>query len=105
VTRLDHSSWFASAARVLAEQEAQKLRIDALCQASGVTKGLLYHHFRHLTEFKAEFTAHLYNRGVGKFLSQLVHIEPPQKRLSGLAERTSDHYRRMTRLLNRITQA
>jgi len=38
-------------------------------------------------------------------MSQLTHIEPPQKRLSGLAERTSDHYRRMTRLLNRITQA
>jgi len=38
-------------------------------------------------------------------MSQLTHIEPPQKRLHDLAERTSDHYRRMTRLLNRITQA
>ncbi|MBB1571947.1 MAG: helix-turn-helix transcriptional regulator [Propionibacterium sp.] len=105
MTRLDRSSWFAIAARLLAEQGAQGLRVDMLGQATGVAKGSFYHHFRQLTEFKAEFTAHLYNRGVGKFLSQLVHIEPPQKRLSGLAERTSDHYRRMTRLLNRITQA
>ena len=56
VTRLDRSSWFAIAARLLAEQGAQGLRVDMLGQATGVAKGSFYHHFRQLAEFKAEFT-------------------------------------------------
>ena len=84
--RLDRSSWFRVAARLLAERGGGGLRVEALCRDAGVTKGSFYHHFRDLKEFKTAFVDYLHQRGAMDPMSRLAALDSPRERLRGLIE-------------------
>jgi len=86
VEKLDRSSWFRVAARLLVERGGGGLRVEALCRDAGVTKGSFYHHFRDLGEFKTAFMDYLYQRGAMDPMSRLEALDSPRERLRGLIE-------------------
>ena len=71
VEKLDRSSWFRVAARLLVERGGGGLRVEALCRDAGVTKGSFYHHFQ---------------RGAMDPMSRLEALDSPRERLRGLIE-------------------
>lgn len=86
VVRYRKQDWFETAARVLVEQGPGRLRVDALCQAAGMTKGSFYHHFRSLEDFTEAFLGYLDRRGAQQPLAELARVETPRARLQALVE-------------------
>jgi AcrR family transcriptional regulator len=50
-TRLTRDEWLARALDILALEGGAKLRVDAICDALGVTKGSFYWHFKDRDDF------------------------------------------------------
>lgn len=88
--RLDRSSWFRVAARLLVERGGSGLRVETLCRDAGVTKGSFYHHFHDLAEFKTAFADYLHRRGAMDPLSRLAAVDSPRERLRALIGAIAD---------------
>ena len=52
-TRLSVEDWLQAGYTVLAEQGVRALKVDTLCQQTGVTRGSFYWHFADIKSYRA----------------------------------------------------
>ena len=85
--RLLRDDWLAGALAEFAEGGNQDIRIDALAEKLGVTKGSFYWHFEGREDFVRALLAHWVDVSTGQVADELEESrKPPEDRLLELAE-------------------
>jgi len=90
-TRLSRDKWLARALEILAREGQAKLRVDAICNALGVTKGSFYWHFKDRDDFLRSVVMFWSDRFTDLVTAQVNEISAPVRdRLRALMHAVSE---------------
>ena len=84
MSQLKREDWLERGLNLLAEEGAEALTIDSLCQRFGVTKGSFYHHFKNRQAFLEALLQFWEESYTSKFIAYSLEGKSPLEQLERL---------------------
>lgn len=84
--RYSREDWLDLAQRELAQHGADALRLEAICDAAGMTRGSFYHHFESHPEFLLALVAHWRVRDTDRIASEVATIPDAETAMAQLTD-------------------
>lgn len=84
--QLSRTDWLEQGLQMLSSEGPQRLKIDTLCQALGVTKGSFYHHFKHHAAYVSALLEHWKSTYTQQLIEAVAGVDDPRLRSQRLSE-------------------